>query len=75
MLSERRLRRHAPEYTAVPWLLRPSKLPKAPPWSVVFLFGAAYNAVIERCWWATLVCLGVLLLLPTLDRIDRKIFG
>ncbi len=57
------------------WLFRPSKLPKAPSWTAVFLFGAVWNALIEQCWWAVVVCLVVVLLLPTLDRWDRALFS
>lgn len=51
------------------------RLPKAPSWSAVFLFGAAWNAIIERSWWATCLCLAVVVILPALDRLDRHLFG
>jgi hypothetical protein len=31
-------------------------IPAAPSWSVIFLFGALWNAVIERSVWASLSC-------------------
>jgi hypothetical protein len=33
------------------------QIPRAPTWPVVFLFGAGWNAVVEKCLWATIVCL------------------
>lgn len=57
------------------WLMRPSKLPKAPSWAAVFLFGALYNTIAVQCWWAAAVCLGVLAILPLLSRLDRKLFS
>jgi hypothetical protein len=35
------------------------RIPKAPTWTFVFLFGAAWNAVVERSWWAATLCLVV----------------
>lgn len=55
--------------------MRPSKLPKAPSWAAVFLFGALYNTIAVQCWWAAAVCLGVLAILPLLSRLDRKLFS
>jgi len=51
------------------------KIPKAPSWTVVCLFGAVWNAVVERSWWASLVCVGLALALPFIDRLDRKLLG
>ena len=46
----------------IKWLLAPSKLPKAPPWWVVFGFGAVYNAV-TGCWWGAGFCIAIYCLL------------
>ncbi len=51
------------------------KIPKAPSWRAVFLFGAAYNALVEQCWWAAALCLVVSVALPALDRLDRRLLG
>ncbi len=51
------------------------RIPKAPPWRAVFLFGAVYNALIEQCWWAVALCLLVTVSLPALDRLDRRLLG
>jgi len=56
------------------WLMQPSKIPNAPSWGTVFLFGAVWNAVITHCWWAVAFCLGVYVLLPALDVADRRFF-
>lgn len=58
----------------VSWWLRPSKLPKAPPTWVVCLFGAAWNATIERSLWATLFCLALIPAFQFLGWLDHKIF-
>lgn len=34
------------------------RIPRAPSYMTVFLFGAVWNAVIERSLWATGFCLG-----------------
>lgn len=44
-------------------------------WTKVFMFGAAYNAIIEQSVMLTLLCLGVVALLPTLDKLDRRYLG
>ena len=41
----------------------------------MFLFGAVYNAAVEQCWWAVGLCLAVALVIPALDRLDRKFLG
>ena len=41
------------------WLLRPSKIPNAPTWTVVFAFGGFWNLLIERALLATAFCFGV----------------
>ena len=56
------------------WLFSPTKLPKSPSWTMVFMFGAAWNALVEQCWWAVLFCLVVLISLPALGRADRQLF-
>jgi len=56
------------------WLMSPSKIPNAPSWRFVFLFGAAWNAVVARCLWAVVLCIVIAALLPALDRLDRALF-
>ena len=51
------------------------RIPKAPSWRAVFLFGAVYNAVVERCWWAVALCSLIVLIIPALDRLDRRLLG
>jgi hypothetical protein len=34
-------------------------LPRAPSYTFVAMFGVAYNAIVERSWWATGFCLGL----------------
>lgn len=51
------------------------RIPKAPSWRAVFLFGAIYNAIIARCWWAVAFCLAVAVILPYLAKLDRHLFG
>jgi integral membrane sensor domain MASE1 len=34
-------------------------LPPAPSYAFIAVMGAAYNAIVERSWWATLFCLGL----------------
>ena len=37
------------------------KIPNAPSWGSVFIFGAVANAV-QQCWWGVGVCLTLTLL-------------
>jgi hypothetical protein len=43
------------------WMLHPGPpirwLPRAPSYTLTALFGAAYNAIVERSWWGTGFCL------------------
>lgn len=45
------------------WMLHPGPpirwLPRAPSYTLVALFGAGYNAVVERSWRATVFCLAL----------------
>jgi len=38
---------------SIPWL------PPAPSYTAIAIFGAAYNAIVERSLWATAFCLGL----------------
>ena len=42
----------------ITWLNSPTTLPKSPPWSVVFAFGALSN-LYQGCWWGALFCSAV----------------
>ncbi len=55
------------------WLLRPSRIPSAPSWGVVFFFGALYNALWVRCWWAAGLCLAVTIALQLWSRYNRSV--
>lgn len=51
------------------------KIPKAPSYRTVFLFGAAWNGIIERSTWATLACLGVALIITGVSWIESRLAG
>jgi hypothetical protein len=46
------------------------RIPNAPPYSVVFLFGATWNAVVERCPWAAITCLTVAGLFAIVEKFE-----
>lgn len=51
------------------------RIPRAPSYKTVFLFGAGYNTIVEQCWWAVALCLGMAFIgLPLLDRLGRATF-
>lgn len=43
--------------------MRRMSIPKAPGYGIVFTFGAAWNALVERSLWATVLCGGVALII------------
>ena len=42
------------------------RVPKAPSWNVVFLFGGFWNAVVEQSWIGVAICAGIWLFLALL---------
>jgi hypothetical protein len=47
------------------------KIPPAPGWESVFLFGAVWNGVINRSVWAALVCAVVAVVIYVLKQVPR----
>lgn len=45
------------------------KIPSAPSYKFVFLFGAVYNLLIEKCIWATIFCMMCWLLILVTERV------
>lgn len=50
------------------WWMRPSKIPDAPGWNKVCLFGAVWNAVVNQSLFGVLFCLGLSGLIYALDK-------
>jgi hypothetical protein len=59
--------------TIVRWLNAPTKLPKAPTFQHVFIFGALYNTLITHCWWAAVLCGVLAILCPVFNKIDDEV--
>jgi len=58
------------------YLQPPRRFPHPPSWIAVFLFAAAWNALVEQSWWGALFCLALALIPMSkiLGAIDRRIF-
>lgn len=52
----------------IKWLLAPSKIPNAPSWSTVFLFGILWNTVVVQCNWAAIGCTIACILLRLINK-------